>query len=66
MRYIFGFVLIMSQRLDGGRLAVKRKPEEEEDACYTPCQIWKLESLAALRRGGYRGGEREIKQMQVR
>lgn len=69
MRYIFGFVLIMSHRLDGGRLGVKWNPEEEEeedDACYTSCQSWKLESLVALRGGGYHGGEREIKQMQVR
>lgn len=68
MRYIFGFVLIMSHRLDGGRLGVKWNPEEEEeeDACYTSSQSWKLESLAAPRGGGYQGGERETKQMQVR
>lgn len=66
MRYIFGFVQIMSHRLDGGRLGLKRNPEEE-DACYTSCQSCALwESLAAPRGGGCQGGERETKQMQVR
>lgn len=52
---------------DGGRLGAKWNPVEEgDDTCYTPCQSWKLESLVAPRGGGYQGGERETKQMQVR
>lgn len=64
MRYIFGFVLIMSHRLDAGKW--EPEEEEEEGACNTSCQSWKLESLAAPRGGVYQGGERETKQMQVR
>ena len=54
VRYVFGFVLIISLRLD------RRRQRSFS------CQSWKLESLAAPRGGGRQGGDRETKQMQVR